>query len=61
LLILRILGLLAVIAIAVSGVLFLVTRQRRYLAFAIRVTQITVVGALAVFALLIFERLAVLV
>ena len=60
-LVLRILGLLAVIAIAVSAVLFLFTRQRRYLVAAIRLTQITVVAALAVFGLLILERLAVLV
>jgi hypothetical protein len=61
LLVLRILGLVAMIAIAVSAALFLVTRERRYLTFAWRLARYTVLAALAMFALLLFERLVVLV
>jgi hypothetical protein len=61
LLVLRILGLLAVITIAASLAMYLFTRQRRYLTIALRVTQVTVGAALVAFALLLFERLAVLV
>jgi hypothetical protein len=57
----RILGLLAVVAIGVSGALFLFTRDRKYLAWALRLTRYTVAVALAFFALLLLERLAVLV
>ena len=49
------------IAIAVSAALFLVTRERRYLTFAWRLARYTVLAALAMFALLLFERLVVLV
>ena len=58
---LRILGLLAVIAIGSSSVLFLFTGDRRYLNLAIRITRYAVVAALCIFALLLFERLATLV
>jgi hypothetical protein len=58
---LRIVGLLAVIAIGASAVLYLFTGERRYLAIALRIARYTLVAALAVFALLVLERLAVLV
>lgn len=60
-LVLRILGLVAVIAIGVSAALFLFTRERKYLVFAWRLAQYTVFAALAMFALLLFERLVALV
>jgi hypothetical protein len=61
LLVLRILGLVAVIAIAVSCAMYLFTRQPKYLGFAVRLTKYTVGAALIVFALMAFERLVVLV
>jgi len=61
LLLLRILGLLAAIAIGASSVMFLFTRDRRYLSLALRITRYAVVAALCIFALLLLERLAVLV
>jgi hypothetical protein len=61
LLVLRILVLIAAIAIGVALLLFIFTRERRYLQFAVRLLQYTVLAALIVFGLLLFERLAVLV
>lgn len=60
-LLLRLATLLAVIAIGASSLLYLLTRDRRYLRFAWRMTQFLVVAALAVFGLLALERVAVLV
>jgi hypothetical protein len=45
----------------VALLLFIFTRERRYLQFALRLLQYTVLAALIVFGLLLFERLAVLV
>jgi hypothetical protein len=61
LLLFRILGLLAVVAIATSGALFLVTRDRKYLGWTLRLARYTIAGALAFFGLLLLERLVVLV
>lgn len=59
-LLLRIVGLLAAIAIG-SGILaFLFTRDRRYLNLAGRIAKYALVFVLVVLALLTFERLIVL-
>lgn len=55
-LILRIAAYLVVAGIGVSLVLFVFTRDRRYLLLAGRLAKWAVVFALAVFALLILER-----
>jgi hypothetical protein len=60
LLVLRILGLLAVVAMATSCALFLVTRDRKYLVLALRLLTYTVAAALVVFGLLLLERLVAL-
>ncbi len=60
-LLLRIVGLLAVIAIGAGIVAYLFTRDRRYLQLSWRVTKYALIFALALFALLVFERLVVLV
>ncbi len=41
--------------------LYLLTRDRRYLRFAVRLLQVAVIFALFLFGLLILERLAVMV
>jgi len=56
-LILRIAAYLVVAGIGVSLVLFVVTRDRRYLRFAGRLAKWAIVFALAVFALLVLERI----
>jgi hypothetical protein len=60
-LILRIIGILTAITIGSAIVAWLVTRDRRYLSLAWRVSKGAVVVALAIFALLIAERLLVIV
>jgi hypothetical protein len=60
-LLLRIVGLLAVIAIGASIVAYLFTRDRRYLALSWRIAKYALLFVLALFALLAFERLIVLV
>ena len=59
-LLLRIVGILAAIAIGVGIVAYLFTRDRKYLSFSWRVTQYALVLALTLFALLAFERLIVM-
>lgn len=60
-LILRIIGILTAITIGSAIIAWLVTRDRRYLSLAWRVSKGAVVVALAIFALLIAERLLVIV
>ena len=60
-LLLRIAAILAVLVTAAGLVLFLVTRDRRYLRFAVRVLVGALLVALLVFGLLILERVVVLV
>lgn len=60
-LILRIIGILTAITIGSAVVAWLVTRDRRYLSLAWRVSKGAIVVALAIFALLIAERLLVIV
>lgn len=59
-LLLRIAGILAAIAIGTGIVAFLLTRNRKYLSFSWRVTKYALIFALALFALLAFERLIVM-
>mgnify|MGYP005831515711 CR=1 FL=1 len=60
-LILRIIGILTAITIGSAVVAWLVTRDRRYLSLAWRASKGALVVALAIFALLIAERLLVIV
>lgn len=57
---LRIVGLLAVIAIGAGIVAYLLTGRREYLALAGRIAKYALIFALLLFALLAFERLLVL-
>jgi len=59
-LLLRIVGLLAVIAIGAGILAYLFTRDRRYLGLSWRIAKYSLVLALALFALLAFERLIVI-
>lgn len=59
-LLLRIVGILAAIAIGVGIVSFLFTRDRKYLRFAWRITRYALIFVLVLFALLAFERLLVI-
>jgi hypothetical protein len=59
-LLLRIVGLLAVIAIGAGILAYLFTRDRRYLGLSWRIAKYSLVFALALFALLAFERLIVI-
>ena len=59
-LLLRIAGLLAVIAIGAGILAFLFTGQRGYLSLAWRIAKYTLLFVLALFALLAFERLIVI-
>jgi len=54
---LRLIALLAALAIAWGAVLFLLTRDRKYLRFSLRLAKYTVLGALIGFLLLALERL----
>jgi len=58
---LRIVGILAAIAIGAGIVIFLFTGQKRYLAFSWRIAKYALIFALILFALLAFERLLVIV
>jgi hypothetical protein len=58
---LRIAGILVVLVTAAGVVLFLLTRDRRYLRFAFQVFKYALVFALLVFGLLILERAFMLV
>jgi len=60
-LLLRIAAILAVLVTAAGLVLFLFTRDRRYLRFALRVLTCSLLVALLIFGLLILERVVVLV
>lgn len=55
--VLRLIGLLVLITIAGSVVMYLFTRNRRYLAFAWRVFQFAFVFLLVFMALYVLERL----
>ena len=58
---LRIAGILVVLVAAAGVVLYLLTRDRKYLRFAFRVFKYTLIFALLVFGLLILERAFMLV
>jgi len=60
-LLLRIVGLLSVIAIALGVGAWLVTGNRRYLMLSLRIFKWAVAAALLVFGLMALERLVVLV
>lgn len=59
-LILRLLAVVAVLAVAGGVVAYLLTRNARYLDFSWRVFRYALIVALLVFALLILERVAVI-
>lgn len=59
-LLLRIVGLLTVIAIGAGILAYLFTRDRRYLGLSWRVARYALIFILALFSLLIFERLIVI-
>jgi hypothetical protein len=58
---LRLAGILALLAAAAGIVLYLFTRDRKYLRFAFQVIKYTLIFALLVFGLLILERVVVLI
>ena len=60
-LVLRLIGILVLIAIAGSIALFLFTRNRRYLTFAWRVFQFAFVFLLVFLALYVLERLVLVI
>ena len=60
-LLLRIVGILAVITIGAGILAYLFTGNRRYLGLSWRVAKYALIFVLALFALLVFERLIVLV
>lgn len=55
---LRLLAVLTVLAVAAGAVLFVFTRDRRYLTFSWRLFRYSLLVALLVFALMIIERVA---
>jgi hypothetical protein len=57
---LRLLAVLTVLAVAAGVVLFVFTRDRRYLTFSWRLFRYSLLVALLVFALMIIERVAVI-
>lgn len=57
---LRLLAVLTAITVAAGVVIFLFTRDSRYLHFSWRVFRYSLIVALLVFALLIIERVAVI-
>jgi hypothetical protein len=59
--VLRLVGLLALIAIGAALVLYLFTRNRRYLTFAWRVFQFTVIFLMVLMALYVLERLVLVI
>lgn len=58
---LRIIGILAVIAIGAGILAYLFTGDRRYLGLAGRIAKYALILALTLFALLAFERLIVMI
>lgn len=60
-LLLRIVGILAAIAIGAGIIAYLFTRDRRYLSLSWRVAKYALIFALVLFALLALERLIVIV
>jgi hypothetical protein len=60
-LLLRIAAILVVLVTVAGLVLFLATRDRKYLRFALQVFKAALVVALLIFGLLILERVVVLV
>lgn len=60
-LLLRIVGILAAIAIGTGIVAFLFTRDRKYLGFSWRIAKYALIFVLILFALLAFERLVVMI
>jgi hypothetical protein len=60
-LLLRLVAILAVVAIALGIGAYLLTGNRKYLSFSLRLLKIAVAIALLMFALLMLERLIVLV
>jgi hypothetical protein len=58
---LRLVGILVVVAVGVGIVLFLVTGSRKYLKIALQLLKWTVIFALFLFALIVVERLITLV
>jgi hypothetical protein len=60
-LLLRVVGILTVIAIGAGIIAYLFTRDRRYLALSWRIAKYGLIFVLALFALLAAERLIVLV
>jgi hypothetical protein len=61
LLLLRFIGVLAVIAVAVGTVLFLITGDRKYFRFALLLVKWAVIVALFLFGLIALERVMTLV
>jgi hypothetical protein len=59
--VLRLVGMLALITIGAALVLYLFTRNRRYLTFAWRGFQFTVVFLMVLMALYVLERLVLVV
>ena len=59
-LLLRIVGILAAIAIGAGIIAFLFTRDRKYLGISWRVAKYALIFVLVLFALLAFERLIVI-
>ncbi len=59
-LLLRIVGILAAIAIGAGIVAYLFTRDRKYLRLSWRIAKYALIFALVLFALLAFERLIVI-
>lgn len=60
-LLLRIVGILAAIAIGAGILAYLFTRDKRYLALSWRIAKYAVIFALGLFALLMLERLIVII
>ena len=60
-LVLRIVALLAVIAVGVLALSWVLTGNRKYLRIALRVFQVSLAAILVFLALLFFERLLVMV
>jgi hypothetical protein len=52
----RIVGIIVLIVLAVSVLMWLFTRNNRYLWFAYRVMQVTVVAGVVFFGVLLLER-----
>ena len=57
----RLIGILILLTLAASCVMYLLTRNRRYLTFARRVIQLAVVFVIVFMALYVLERLVLVV